>query len=289
MNDDLIINRIESKIKVLLVSGDVNLKKLLIPYFVKMEISIVVSSSIEEANEVLIANQYDFHLLILTMQNQVDSAVNFISRLRKKHSKSDLPIMYLTSASRNQILSKVFESGCNELLPIPYNTVEFNSKVNSLIELKKLQNMKNELHNLVNVRTKVFRMNTHDLKNPLSSIFSLSGIPIDSFSDKEEISQTFEIIHNAAKIMMSLVNANLEFVNVSSTDIKVEKEQTDIISIVNQIIEINNPLAAKKDQKIIYNYPDMDCNIVTDPNKLYQALNNIIGNAIKFSPIGKKI
>ena len=142
---------------------------------------------------------------------------------------------------------------------------------------------------VITLRTQVFKMNTHDLKNPLSSIFSLSGIPVSSFSDDEEISQTMKVIHNASKIMMSLVNSNLDFLKVTSENIKLEKEPVDVIALINQVVEINNPLAKAKQQNIIYRYPDIDCTIISDHNKLYQAINNIVGNAIKFSPFGKNI
>jgi len=135
----------------------------------------------------------------------------------------------------------------------------------------------------------VFKMNTHDLKNPLSSIFSLSGIPINSFNDTEEISQTMSVIHNASKIMMSLINNNLEFLNVSSENIQLEKKPIDVVSLINQIVEINNALAKNKFQKIIYTYPNYDCIILSDTSKMYQAINNIVGNAIKFSPFNKNI
>jgi len=77
--------------------------------------------------------------------------------------------------------------------------------------------------------------------------------------------------------------------NVTSDTIKLNKESVDIVSLINQVVEINTPLAKKKNQKIIFTYPNTDCVILSDHNKLYQAINNIVGNAIKFSPFDKNI
>jgi signal transduction histidine kinase len=155
--------------------------------------------------------------------------------------------------------------------------------------MKKLANRENELMNLIENRTQVFKMNTHDLKNPLSSIFSLSGIPVSSFKDSEEITQTLNVIHDASKIMMTLVNENLEYFSISTGSMKFENTFVDIVGLINQIVEINRPLAKDKNQQIIFTYSEKDCFIYSDNNKIYRAINNIVSNAIKFSPFGKSI
>jgi signal transduction histidine kinase len=114
-------------------------------------------------------------------------------------------------------------------------------------------------------------------------------MPADSFANADELNQTLEVIHNAAKIMMSLVNSNLEFLTISSGSIKLNKELIDVISLINQVVEINNPLAKAKNQTLSYEYPQQDCYIIGDHNKVFQAVNNIVGNAIKFSQREKHI
>lgn len=280
---------LDDKHKILVIADKLSLQKMLISTFIKMDISVIAVKNVEEANDILGQENFDFDLFIIDLDSEQQQRFKFCETVRNKFSKLELPLLCLSANATSQIISNSFEMGVNEFMPLPFNIIEFSSKVRLMIKTKQLSDSKKYLQSLIDIRTQIFRVNTHDLKNPLSSIFSLSGMPVQSFSDMDEIGQTFDVIHKASKIMMSLVNANLEFLNVSSSEITVEKEEVDIISVVNQIVEINNPLAKGKNQKIIYNYPANECIIESDANKIYQAINNIVGNAIKFSQFGKRV
>jgi len=217
------------------------------------------------------------------------NSLNLCQYLRKKYSLFHLPILFTATNTTSQYISFAFEYGCNDFITIPFNNAEFSAKIKALIGIKKLANKEKELMNLIENRTLVFNMNTHDLKNPLSSIFSLSGIPVESFKDNEEISQTLKVIHDASKIMMSLVNENLEYLKISTGSISVENTFIDVVGLINQVVEINRPLAKDKNQQIIFTHSEKDCFIYSDNSKIYRAINNIVSNSIKFSPFNKNI
>jgi signal transduction histidine kinase len=227
--------------------------------------------------------------VLTTLDNNCLDYFSLCERIRAKRSETELPIVGYSSKINVQLVNNALSVGYNDVFSLPFNVVEFNSKIKFLVEIKKMSDTMKAQQSIIETRTQIFKMNTHDLKNPLSSIFSLSGIPVSSFNDAEEISQTMAVIHNASKIMMSLVNTNLDFLNITSDSIKLNKEIVDIVSLINEVVEINTPLANNKNQKIIFKYPDTDCIILSDHNKLYQAVNNIVGNAIKFSPFNKNI
>ena len=274
----------------LLIENKEVVKQLLLSMFIKKGIEIVCVSDTAGAKVILDNNKSDkFDLIITELDNNAIKCFELCEMIRTNYSKLELPFVGYSSNINAQVITSAFNIGFNDFFQLPFNAIEFNFRINTILETKKLADNNKKLLNMIGVRTQVFKMNTHDLKNPLSSVFSLSGIPVNSFNDEEEISQTMKVIHNASKIMLSLVNANLEFLNVTSESIELKKENVDLISLINQIVEINNPLAKAKHQQIIYDYPNTECIIVSDNNKLYQAINNIVSNAIKFSPLGKCI
>lgn len=278
---------IERKYTILLIENNMNMQRLLSNTFLKIGIKVTPVNDVIEGINILKDNDYD--LIITTLDNNFLECFAFCERIRAKYPITALPMIGYSSKINAQLLHNALSVGYNDVFSLPFDIIEFNFKINFLLEAKKMSDRIKLQQNIIETRTQVFKMNTHDLKNPLSSIFSLSGIPISSFNDVDEIAQTMSVIHNASKIMTSLVNTNLEFLNLTSDTIKLNKETIDVVSLINQIVEINTPLAQNKNQKIIFKYPAIDCSILSDHNKLYQAISNIVGNAIKFSPFGKNI
>jgi len=272
---------------VLIIEDKIQMKKLLISEFAKMQILTTVTQDKNEAIDIIQNN--DISLVIIDTELEGFNDFDFCKYLRQNYSLYQLPIIFFASSKNPQNISLAYENGCNDFITVPFNKTEFLAKIKKLIGYKKLANKAEKLESLIETRTQVFKMNTHDLKNPLSSIFSLSGIPISSFKDLDEISQTFKVIHDASKIMMTLVNENLEYFNISTGNMKFENAFIDIIGLITQIVEINQTLANAKKQQIIFTYSDKDFFIYSDNSKIFRAINNIVGNAIKFSPFDKKI
>jgi signal transduction histidine kinase len=71
-------------------------------------------------------------------------------------------------------------------------------------------------------------------------------------------------------------------------DITIRREPVDVAALVKEVAEANQPLAVNKQQVISVSAP---ANIVTmcDTDRIREAIDNLISNAIKYSPIAGKI
>jgi signal transduction histidine kinase len=71
-------------------------------------------------------------------------------------------------------------------------------------------------------------------------------------------------------------------------DISIRREPVDIAGLVSEVADANQPLAANKQQTITVSAPP---NFVTmcDADRMREAIDNLVSNAIKYSPIGGKI
>jgi signal transduction histidine kinase len=71
-------------------------------------------------------------------------------------------------------------------------------------------------------------------------------------------------------------------------DITIRREPVDIAGLVSEVVDANQPLAANKQQAITVSAPP---NFVTmcDADRMREAIDNLVSNAIKYSPIGGKI
>jgi signal transduction histidine kinase/response regulator of citrate/malate metabolism len=131
----------------------------------------------------------------------------------------------------------------------------------------------------------------HDLKNPLGVILGRTEMLtelITAESSKESVTSQVEHIRDATKRLTSMVDHLISDAMADAFDISIRREPIDIAGLVTEVADANQPLALNKQQAITVSAPP---NFVTmcDADRIREAIDNLISNAIKYSPIGGKI
>jgi len=167
-----------------------------------------------------------------------------------------------------------------------------------LYDLIKKQNL--ELENKVEERTANLRdINelqkgmiqtiVHDLKNPLSNIIMFSRhLEIKSLTE-ERVKKTAKLINNSSNHMAKMVENLLEITKIEEGVICPEFEDFDIIPVISEIIILFQEKSKQKKIDIIEEVDIKSTIITADKTRIKQVLENIISNALKFSPEDKKI
>jgi signal transduction histidine kinase len=131
----------------------------------------------------------------------------------------------------------------------------------------------------------------HDLKNPLGVILGRTEMLTELIiagTSKESVTAQVEHIRDATKRLTSMVDNLISDAMADAFDISIRREATDIAGLVTEVADANQPLATNKQQTITVSAP---ANFVTmcDADRIREAIDNLISNAIKYSPIGGKI
>jgi K+-sensing histidine kinase KdpD len=131
----------------------------------------------------------------------------------------------------------------------------------------------------------------HDLKSPLGVILGRTEMLtelIGAGSPKENVTAQVEHIRDATKRLTSMVDHLISDAMADAFDITIRREPVDVAGLVTEVAEANKPLAVNKQQIIMVSAP---ANIVTmcDTDRIREAIDNLVSNAIKYSPIGGKI
>jgi signal transduction histidine kinase len=88
--------------------------------------------------------------------------------------------------------------------------------------------------------------------------------------------------------MTELVNDLISDAMMDAHNIAIRREQVDLVTMLGEIVTANRALAEKKQQSIRLAAPShlmWSC----DPDRLREAVENLVSNAIKYSPIGGNI
>jgi signal transduction histidine kinase len=155
------------------------------------------------------------------------------------------------------------------------------------IELAKLNE---ELKSLSDEKSEILNITAHDLKNPLSGISSLSKKMHENAGKMsgEEISRYSKQIEDVSHRMFELVTKILDINAIESGKRNMNPELFDPSMIMGVAMFDNRPHALAKNIEIVYKQESLP-KVVLDKTSVRQILDNLISNAVKFSPSGKKI
>ena len=132
---------------------------------------------------------------------------------------------------------------------------------------------------------------SHELKSPLAAVqqylISLSGELSDQMS-KDQL-RRFERIQTRIDDLMKLIHTWLRAITVDIETIRENFQISSIPTVISKAVESVEPHATRKDIKIQTKLADDTHNVLGDEGTLVEAIVNITGNAVKYSPAGSEI
>ncbi|MEA2759445.1 MAG: hypothetical protein QOH65_2058 [Methylobacteriaceae bacterium] len=142
------------------------------------------------------------------------------------------------------------------------------------------------------LQSEILETVAHDLKNPLSVILGraemLDELVTSGNAGAEKMEMQVVQIKGSARRLTEMVDQLMANASTGVLDISVRWEDLNLANLVREVSESNRTLAARKGQNMSLTIPER---LMTrgDPDRLREALDNIIGNAVKYSPLGGDI
>ncbi len=130
---------------------------------------------------------------------------------------------------------------------------------------------------------------SHELRTPLTTMRSyLEALAEGAWQDKEIAPQFLDVTQNETERMIRLVNDLLQLSKMDSKDYRFNKDWIDFIRFFHRIID---RFEMTKQQNVHFErfLPDAALFVEIDQDKITQVLDNIISNALKYSPDGGKV
>jgi signal transduction histidine kinase len=134
-------------------------------------------------------------------------------------------------------------------------------------------------------------MAAHDLRSPLQAITGFAELL--QYQSTSQLSghdiQCLRYISETSGFMLQLVEDLLEFARGGTGHLTLNAGAVDVRDLVCEAVLLNDMLARPKQITVTAELPDVLPEIVADRLKLMQVLNNVLSNAIKFSPKSTRI
>jgi len=149
----------------------------------------------------------------------------------------------------------------------------------------------NEVLELEKVKSEMIRMASHDLRNPLNNILGyieLVNMTLDPAQQTPEIEEYMGSLRRSAKTMQSLIDDLLTLERVES-ERESEWQEFDLSGLVYEVTESEQSSAFLRNIHLALAREVDHAPVFGSMTQLRQAISNLIGNAVKYTPDGGQV
>ena len=163
--------------------------------------------------------------------------------------------------------------------------------VNSEIEGKvdELARVNLRLYETNRLKDEFLATMSHELRTPLNSILGFSDVlaGAETLTDKQQ--RFVANVQKSGRDLLLLINDILDLAKIESGKLEVQPAEFRLSEIVDKQVDAMLPMAERKNIDLTTSI-DLDMPVLhQDPGKLQQILNNLLSNALKFTPEGGRV
>ena len=237
-------------------------------------------------------------LILLDLMMPEMDGLEVCSRLKAEPLTRQIPIIFLTASNEMEHLMKGFEAGAVDYITKPFNAPELLARVRTHLELK---HARERLREMNEEKNEFMGIAAHDLRNPLGAITgyaeiileeaaSLQPSPAEQFDRaRKEMTECASRINATSRRMAEMVQNLLDANRIERGEMQLNLAPTDLGPALNSVVETQRPHATAKQQTIHLEVPATPTMALVDASVTVQVLENLVSNAVKYSPPGKNI
>ncbi|WP_421774543.1 hybrid sensor histidine kinase/response regulator [Gracilimonas sp.] len=248
-----------------------------------------------------LAEKHEPDLILLDIMMPDISGFEVVKSMKSNQLLEDIPVIFLSSLSDTEDKVQGFKYGGVDYITKPFQKEETLARIRTHLQIRSLQKQLNERINILREREiELSRLNqkkddlvrtvSHDIKNPLTGIIGLVKLMRDS--DKisaEEQTQMLSVIEESGTNLLNLVREVLDRESKKIEPEVLNYSTVSITDLLERVISMNKAKSVVKNVKLDYTVSPAGIELEADQNKLEIAINNLVSNALKFTPSGGKV
>ena len=147
------------------------------------------------------------------------------------------------------------------------------------------------LRQLNDTKNKFLGIAAHDLRSPLAAVQSYSDLLADpdTLADTDRKDFILGRIKTVTTRMLNLINDLLDISAIESGQLKLDLQPVELTAFLKETLSNHELTAKSKDIKIVGEIPDGLPAVEIDARRITQVIDNLISNAVKFSPKGTTV
>ena len=207
-------------------------------------------------------------------------------QLKARDKWRHIPIILITALNTREHMVRGLEAGAEEYLVKPVNTLELRARVRSMLRVKQQYD---ELQDTLFMREKLANMIVHDMRQPIS-VALMRGFTMEYNNQLQESDRTsLQIITTQLRRLDSFANDILMAAKMHQGKFIVQLNEVDLKQLILDASPNYQFQAKTVDIKLSLQLPNQNRMLRLDKNLILRVLDNLLTNALKFSPIDGQI
>lgn len=225
-------------------------------------------------------------LVLLDLMMPGMDGLQVCQSLKANPRTMDIPIIFLTSAHEMEFTVEALERGAVDFITKPFHAPELLARVRTHVELKRTRD---ELHKTITEKNELMSAVAHDLKNPLGAA-RFSALLLRSTLTPALQQEVVDSLVASCDDMLGFIQERLERNARESHGAHLKIRPIKFGDVLAQVAQQNLPVAHAKGSTLDLNPADgHSLMVLADHYGLCQVLDNLVSNALKFSPAGSRV
>jgi len=243
----------------------------------------------QTALDTLAQAQFDVILLDIMMPKM--NGLQVLEHVRGNPNTADIPVILISALSDGLQIAHGLEAGANDYITKPIDMDVTLARVRTQITLKHFQDERketiNKLRTVQEMKDRLLRMASHDLKGPLMNI-RLATMLLGSSGDcSPEAASLLEAVDASVDTMHNVINDFLDTAALQTGALDMKIEPVALESFVPEVLAEHKINAVRKE--IALEASDVSGTICADIARFRQVVGNLVSNAIKYSPMNTQV
>lgn len=211
-------------------------------------------------------------------------------RLKKNENTGKIPVIFMTALSDTVNKVKGFDVGGVDYVTKPFQHEDIFARIRAHLTIchqqKQLEQQNQELIKINQEKNEFIGIVSHDLKNPLNGIIGVAKL---IYKNPDSSEKWAALIENIGMKMLNLLSELLDINRLELGKSNLSLQEIELPSLVLESVFYYCNDAEKKQIQLCFDFPDEEFNVYADQRATAQIFDNLISNAVKYSPYGKNV
>jgi signal transduction histidine kinase len=241
-----------------------------------------VRTALSGVEALKLVDEREPEIVLLDVSMPGMDGVEVLRRLRARRGGGPSVLMLTAARREPQAIEAGLKEGADAYLTKPIDSRELLARTRAALESFRLKRM------LEAQRRDHIAMLVHDLRHPLSSLGLIAEVLQAEDMTPEERRASVDQIRGLCAEMARLVDGVLVASRLEAGVFAVDPRKVTVGDVVRPMLAVFSPLAARRKVTLVFE-GNLDQEVRVDPQKLRQAIDNLVANALKFTPRGGKV